>query len=267
LLPTKLAIIIGHSHIGALTHALARRDTSVSDERAPLHVGLYEAWKYNGEPPYLTKAPDGTDHFNPAILASVAGLEAGRSEASFFTLFGGNGHSVVALVRHPRPFDFVLPEAPDLPLDPDAELVPVRYVGSILQGLLDPFLYQLYCLRKATQSPVLAFEAPPVNGDADYLSPRLDAFFTQGGGDRMIGAKHMRLKTRLLQTQLQARICTENGIELIPPPAASLDPEGFMVPECYGSDATHAGEFYGELLLHQIEARMDAQIRSWSTFS
>ena len=39
------------------------------------------------------------------------------------------------------------------------------------------------------------------------------------------------------------------------PPAAALDPEGFLARDYYANDATHANPPYGELVLREVEAR------------
>jgi len=40
------------------------------------------------------------------------------------SVIGGNGHFRLGLVNNSRRHDFVLPEAPDLPLESGAEIIP-----------------------------------------------------------------------------------------------------------------------------------------------
>ena len=263
----KLAILLGHSHIGALTGAINHRDRTLPSASGPLHFAMYEAWNFQGNPPYVVHADQGRDRFNPAILAAVDALAAAHGEPTFVTMFGGNEHTVLALVRHRRPFDFILPEAPDLPCTPGVELVPCAYVERILKSLMEPYLYQLYLLRQAVPGPILALEPPPVNGDNSYLESRLDAFFLANSDIREISPSPLRRKMRLLQRRLLKTICDDNQVTMLPPPAAALTPDGFLDPSCYGPDATHAGGRYGELLLRQVEASTGGTLRTWSTFS
>jgi hypothetical protein len=56
-----------------------------------------------------------------------------REPGPVFSFVGGIAHLSLAIWKHPQPFDFVLPEAPDLPLEPDAELVPSDAMRTVLE--------------------------------------------------------------------------------------------------------------------------------------
>jgi hypothetical protein len=266
--PRKATIVLGHRHIGALTSAIANRRFETADQTADgVHVALFEAWAFNGDPPYVTKTADGEDIFNPDIVAAAHAACAGCDWPVFVTLFGGNAHSVLSLMQHQRPFDFVLPEAADLPVDLEAEILPAAYVQAVLQAQMDRYLYQLYQLRRAVSDRILALAPPPPIGDDAFIAGKLDAFFHQNFAGRALAAPALRRKMWLLQTRLQKRLCNEIQVGLIEPPEESRTPDGFLAPACYGHDATHGGARYGELLLQQIEELHGAPIVSYSTFS
>lgn len=267
-MPRKATIVLGHSHIGALTAAIAKRSVQAADRPDDgMHVAIFESWAFDGDPPFVTKTAEGEDVFNPAIVAAAHAACAGHGWPLFLTLFGGNAHTVLSLMQHQRPFDFVLPEAPDLPLAAQTEILPAGYVQALLQRQMDPYLYQLYQLRRAVSDRILAVAPPPPIGDDRFIADRLDAFFRQNFSDRALSPPALRRKMWLLQTRLQKRLCDEIQVGLAEPPSESWTPDGFLDPACYGQDATHGGPRYGELLLQQIEQLNEAPIVSWSTFS
>jgi hypothetical protein len=53
-------------------------------------------------------------------------------------------------------------------------------------------------------------------------------------------------------------ICQEIGVEVLGPPSGALDEDGFLLPEFYASDATHANPSYGELVVTQAEEKFGA---------
>ena len=63
-----------------------------------------------------------------------------------------------------------------------------------------------------------------------------------------------RLKLWKLEMRVLAYLCAEWTIQLLLPPAEAQTAEGFLKPEYYANDATHANAAYGELVLRQLEA-------------
>ena len=269
-MPQKIAIVLGHSHIGALTSAIKRRTFEAAPPGADgLHLLLFAAWNHDGDPPYVV--PDGADGdvFNPAILASAwaaAATAAPGGEASFVTLFGGNAHFVLALMRHERPFDFVLPEGPSLPLDPAAEILPSGFVTTMLQQQMDRYLYQLFQLRRAVTAPIHALVPPPPIGEDAFITDRLDAFFLLNAPRRELSPPALRLKMWVLQRRLLKDLCEAQQVRAVDPPVEARTAQGFLDPSCYGTDATHGGPRYGDLLLEQLERLFDAPLVSFAVF-
>ncbi|MEI9987948.1 MAG: hypothetical protein WDN69_35515 [Aliidongia sp.] len=91
-------VCIGHSHALALERGA---------ERGGVELDAINFW-HTGEP-WLR---DGTAIRLRADLAERVGR--GRP---ILSLVGGSAHTVLGMVEHPRPFDFVLPSAPTLPVD------------------------------------------------------------------------------------------------------------------------------------------------------
>lgn len=70
----------------------------------------------------------------------------------------GNAHYSLGLINNPRGFDFVLPLAPDMPLQEGAEIIPY---GLIRKHLLDMAHETIPALHKAARAPMAQLGSPP----------------------------------------------------------------------------------------------------------
>ncbi len=232
-----------------------------------LHLALFEAWTFGGEPPYVAEEGAGPAIFRPDLVAAARMACAACESPAFMTFFGGNAHLILGLMRRSPPFDFVMPGVAQGPPDPDTDLLPLRYVQSALDDEMGPYLRQLGLLRQAVEERICAFAPPPPIGDDSFVIDRLDPYFAYRWTRRELSPATLRSKMWLLQTAVQRQFCARHGVELIEPPPDAWTVDGFMAPACYGQDATHGGPHYGELVLRQIEVLCGAPMTSWSTFS
>ena len=263
----KLAILLGHSHTGSLIQAITTRAVEDRPDRGDLHVAMFKMYQYDGQPPYLAADPAGGDRFNPFVLDGAARFVADLGPPTYLVSFGGNDWAVLAMMKHRKPFDFIMPGAEDLPLDAEAELVPLHYIKAILASLVDRYLYQLFQLRKATDAPILLYLPPPPIGDNAFISEKMDDFFRKHADfSGIVGTKFLRRKMWLLQNAMYRKVCAENDVTVIEAPAAAVDPEGYLATAFYGQDATHANPAYGDLMLRQAEGLIGGTLRSWYWF-
>ena len=49
-----------------------------------------------------------------------------------------------------------------------------------------------------------------------------------------------------------AAILAEDEVPVLPPPPGTQTADGFLAPECYAEDATHANAEYGRAVLQQV---------------
>ena len=81
-------------------------------------------------------------------------------------------------------------------------------------------------------------------------------FFAQAGiAQRGVSPSSLRLKLSQIQVSVLSGITAGLGIELLPPPRATVTPNGFLHPDYFANDASHANTAYGEMVLSQIEER------------
>src|SRR5688572_1719414 len=100
-------LCIGHSHLHCVQAASAETDIAI------------EAINFWDDNSVVLDYPE-----NPALTPALQ--QRFRDHAgTVFSFIGGSAHTVVGLLSHPRRFDFVLPEAPWLPLNSQSEVIPV----------------------------------------------------------------------------------------------------------------------------------------------
>jgi hypothetical protein len=171
------------------------------------------------------------------------------------SMIGGNQHAVFSTIQHPQPFDFFTPEGPAC--DPAAGLVPYRALeDTFVRGLRSGDGKSLEALRKATSARVVHIIPPPPKSDTGFIEKHHETRFAQEELARLgVSPPQLRLKFWRLQARVLEEICNALGIEVMMPPARAVDEEGFLRPEFYAQDATHANWRYGERVLREVERR------------
>ncbi len=251
-------VILGHSHVAAVVDALKLRPSGHGDGMFYVH----DVWARNTQ--YADSDGAGGIAFNREVLELIDRTVPAGQPRHYISMLGGNGHVMLALSKHPRPFDFVLPERPDLPLDPEAEIVPYDYLAETLKPLMMSYIWQMIGLRQAVGQSILCVETPPPYGDDAYVSQNLGSYIPD---PRNVVGRAMRYKMWRLHSNLLQYFCEHCGIEYLSAPEEGIDAEGFLRREGYGMDATHANGWYGELLVRKLEARFGVSYRDWLHFS
>jgi hypothetical protein len=176
-----------------------------------------------------------------------------------FTAVGGNAYFEIGLVNDPRPFDFVLRDAPDLPLTPDVDIIPGELVEASLRSKMSNALTVLKLLREQTDRPMYQISAPPPIPSNHYLATR--EVFAERIRKHGISSPMLRYKVWCLQCLLFKEVCATVNIRFLTAPQEAIDPKGFLRQEGWGADGVHANEWYGGLVLRQIEALASTQLR------
>ena len=120
---------IGHSHLRCVQTAAA--DSGVA-------IRAINFWDDNS---VILNSPD-----DPVLVDGLQ-QEIRAHQGAVYSFIGGGAHTVIGLVSHPRRYDFVLPENPDLPIDPRAELIPAEAVREVLTEEAAPYLKLMRHLR------------------------------------------------------------------------------------------------------------------------
>jgi len=236
----KRVLLLGHSHLGCIRQAFDQRDGRVAGlavEFLPL------------ADPYFQPNLDAAGQVHPHIHRVVT---APRFDA-LVSIIGGNAHFSLGLVNNPRRYDFVLPQAPDLPLEPGAEVLPYDLVLRHLRAMSHETTPVLPALRALVPAkPFVHLESPPpvpaenVNRHARHFAPLI----------RQYGLSRPERVWRFwrLQAGMMQQVCAAADIAYLPAPPDMVDADGMLVRAAWRDDPTHAGPAYGHAVLDQIAA-------------
>ena len=136
----RTPVLIGHSHTRAIFEAA---------EQQGVRLKGYNFW--NAPQPALNA--DRTA-FHPEIAKQL-------QRGPVFSAVGGSVHSVMAMVQHPRPFDFVLPSRPDLPMTEGAEILPFTAIQRAMAAAVEEYLQIMRLVRQEATGRVFHLEPPP----------------------------------------------------------------------------------------------------------
>ncbi len=221
---------IGHSHSEMVSHAA---------RAANVKLDVMNFW---GIPnPVVTE--DGRRRFAPDLRA--------RLIAPVFSLIGGAVHHEIGLVVHPRPFDFVWPGDPDLPIEDKAELIPFDALRAAMALRTQPYLDMLNMLRETVDGAVFHMESPPPY-ERETLPPDDAAFYHFFGRDAVFSPIWLRFKLWRVHSDIVATHCRSIGIQFIARPQQAVTEQGFLRDGFNGTPA-HANVQYGALVLAQMQ--------------
>lgn len=198
------------------------------------------------EPEYNPLVTD--DVVNPAILDA---FEEGYD--FYVSMVGGNTQTVMGLVNYQIPFDFVLPEEPDLPIQPEADLVPCGVVRRRLERGTQAVFQTMTALRELTSAPFYHLESPPPVPSEEHIVAN-PSTFAEKIAERGVAPISLRYKLWRLHSTLVREACEAIDMTFVPAPRSMQDEQGMLRPEAWTDDPTHANHVYGEALIRQLLA-------------
>jgi hypothetical protein len=220
----KKILVIGHSHLVALANAKTGSD-------------LFEFHNLHIEQEKEVLSNLNLDNYHRTKILSI----------------GGNVHNSFGLVNHPDLFDFYLPEAPELPINPNARLLPVALISSLIERHI---LQQFNMLPLATNilnKNFYQIESPPPIPCDTFIRENAIGFkekIEQLG----VSSAIFRYKFWRLHSMVVRKYCDKLGVSFIESPRESQDANGFLLEKYWARDTVHANAFYGDLVLNQIHA-------------
>ena len=243
-------LVVGQSHIAAVRAAAKTHREAFPDEpRTRVIHTLEEAHAPEFED--VAGGDYSAARFGPRLGAAIEDQIA-RHHPRVASMIGGNVHNTLALMRHPRPFDFMLPDEGGPPRDEGSELIPLELMRATLTQKLQPDFARLRALH-AIAGPFIHVESPPPVRDEAYIGARAESWFRDRAQGELIVAgaglrwRMWRLTSRLLREAVEAL----EG-RFLPVPAEACDQDGFLR-QALAADPTHGNEAYGELLIRAIE--------------
>jgi hypothetical protein len=221
--------LVGQSHVTCLAAALAG---------APETLRVIELWKLA----------------NPMLQNELPVLEEKRDsfKGVVVSVLGGSRFEALAMYRHPRAFDFVSPLEPDAPFEQGAEQISYDAMRGTVADMIAHNLSLIDALAKMSEGVVLQVASPPVWGDERKVSD-WDPGFIQPTDQ--FGSRYLRRKIYRVHSDIVREYCAARGIEVIDPPAETMDGEGFLKRE-FCSDLVHGNLAYGQRLAEKILRRV-----------
>lgn len=244
----RAILVIGQSHVAAIRSAAkARRE---ADPHRPRTRVIHTI-----EPHYAPEVEgEGEAGRFTAALETAIRDQIDRHAPLVASASGGNVHNGFALIRHPRPYDFLLSGEDGPPLDPEAEPVTEALVRAALEAGLARDRIRLREIRRIAGEGVIQLESPPPIADGGTIAAQADAYFRDRGiADLGVAPAGLRYRIWRLHSRIIAGYCAELGLRFLPVPAETRDGEGFLRPE-FAGDATHGNRAYGEAVIRSLEA-------------
>ena len=239
----RAILVIGQSHVAAIRSAAkARREADPDRPRTRVIHTI--------EPQYAPEVDGET--FAPALEEAIRDQVA-RHDPLIASASGGNVHNGFALIRHPRPYDFLLSGEAGPPLDPEAEPLTEALVRVALEEGLARDRVRLREISRIA-GDFIQLESPPPVADGAAIAAQADAYFKNRAiGELGVASPGLRYKIWRLHSRIVAGYCAELGARFLPVPAELQDKQGFLRPE-YAGDATHGNQAYGEAVIRILES-------------
>lgn len=239
-------LIIGQSHVAAMRSAAKiRREADPDRPRTRVIHTL--------EPHHAPEVEGEGDEarFSSALVDAIRD-QIDRHRPVIASASGGNVHNGFALIRHPRPFDFLLSDEEGLPLDPDAEPLSEALVRAVLDEALARDRVRLREIKRVA-GDFVQLESPPPVADNAYVAAAADAYFRDRGlATQGVASAGLRYKMWRLHSRIIAGYCTELGVRFLPAPGETRDDQGFLRAD-FSGDATHGNAAYGEAVIRALE--------------
>lgn len=232
--PPGSLLLIGHSHARAVGEAALAHGV--------LTLQVLNFWALPG----AVERRAGKVRLAPAIVRRLDG-----HHGKVFSMIGGSVHNVLGMLVHPRRFDFILPAAPDLPLDAAAEVLPARAVEEAMRVRMHEFLALMDEVRAHSPAGMVHVESPPPSANRERLLRDVPWDMYPPNLLHEIAPLALRCKLWRLESQLLHEWCAAHAASFLACPRTCLDAQGCLADACYG-DGAHANATYGWQVLQQM---------------
>jgi len=151
---------------------------------------------------------------------------------------------------------------------PSIDYIPELQVREVFQPSMSHLeIYLTRMLDTGGPRPIVLGTPPPkADNEAIRRGMQVHAdFFTELASDLSLDPEKaelapacLRLKLWLLLQQMMRETAERLAVEFWPVSASAMTEEGYLRPEYWGEDATHANAAYGALMLDEYEKRLFA---------
>ncbi|MEB3065326.1 hypothetical protein [[Mycobacterium] zoologicum] len=178
--------------------------------------------------------------------------------------FQGNQHTAHFMFLD-TPFDFALASHPGLVVDQGVELVPELQVREVFQRSMNHLGIVLTRMLDNGGPRPIVLGTPPPKGDNEAIRRGMQLrgeFATELANLRIdpeearLAPAYLRLKLWLLLQEMMRETADRFAVEFWPVSASAITEDGYLRPEYWSEDATHANSAYGALMLDEYEKRL-----------
>lgn len=181
--------------------------------------------------------------------AVVRVSQLGPDDVVAITL-AGTLHNIIGLVQHEVPFDLMSKASCDVAHNSGRVIIPRRVIEAFFEARIRRG-DAISKLRAAAAGRVVHLATPPPKGDDGFIAAMTARYRDKVVAEAGITPANIRLKLWELEMELVQRVCAGWGVGFLPPPPGTQE-DGFLAPEYYGNDATHANVSYGNRVLDQL---------------
>lgn len=249
------AVIAGHSHLSSFA---GRAFTVEGMELLPTV----------GELPFdILKGPWPRDDAYWAKLRELS------DQHEVMISWEGNQHAQFLFTPEPD-FDFVSSTLGSAPVDTGVLLVPERALRELFAKSIAGLRAVIGQLRAGDHPcAITVIGTPPPKGDNDRLRAHLhvEPYFAKMALSRNMDLAEvplsnplLRLKLWSLVQQMTREVAEALSCVFVPAPADAQDEHGFLRPEFWADDITHANHVYGRLQLSQLMADAPSRLQRHS---
>ena len=244
---TQRLLGFGHSHLSALLKAWqSRQKQGRTGGREAFFARLnHKSFQPNFE------MENGDRRLTPQLERRLQHILRTRAPDAVVCVLMGNEYNALAMVRHPRPYDFAWPER-GLVADPKAEEIPFAMMKAQLAALAGRNALLFWrAIAAAAPCPVFLLPPPPpIHSKAHILAhPGKFGEMTARYG---INPPEIRLKMWQLYCCVLQEAVAGSATWFLDLPDSVFD-GGYLAEPYWSQDPTHANSAYGEIVLSYVE--------------
>jgi hypothetical protein len=248
----KRLLIFGHSHLNALRRAYRQFYEDGDNPAAPPpFAATFIQLRQDVFQPNIIKE-GGNRRLHGAIEQRVSALTEQRKPDVIVSCAMGNEYNTLAMLNHPRRFDFYLPSRLDLPTDETAEILPVDILEDLIRSRLVRSLGLYLELMSSYDSvPKIHVPPPPPVRETAHIEA-YPSVFGEKAKKFGVSPAFFRLKMWLLTCEVQKKLCAAAGVTFHSLPNAVFDQDGFLATPFLNKDPTHGNPKYGKVILDDV---------------
>lgn len=246
---TSRLLGFGHSHLSALLNAWKiRENLGKNGGREAQFVRLNHP---RFQPNFEVK--NRPRQLSSDLEKRIGHIIRSRAPDVVVCVLMGNEYNSMAMIRHPRPYDFAWPER-GFAAEPEAEEIPFAMMKAQLEALASRNALLFWkVIAQAASCPLYLLPPPPPIASETHILAHPGKF-----GEMAVRYGVNRPEFRCKMWQLYCEVLREavagSATHFLELPEAVID-DGFLAEPYWSTDPTHANAAYGEILLAAIEER------------